>query len=1389
MKRKISYANMMKQLHNEKVETWFDLGLFLDRLKDSRNNPSTEFQGSFEDFQKGIQQGGIGFVTFYFTVDGVTIEVEKYAKILRRHWPEANIHYIAGEFFPEADKLIPAEYKRYAIPEARGFDNWELYNHFFKTKLQRGSKEYNALITKFWKEALIIAEKLAKYIEDNDISLLYLINVCSNPGNVSLALASVIVSEYLGIPVINNSHDYYWEGGNRKVDIKNKKLKEGPRDFFFTNADVGEFFSVIEVLYPWQSDSWFTLNINRQQSTHIIKENGHNPANVAEIGTAVDLGEFSSITKRMRINAFKMIRDILSRYNDQLVAYNCKDVIEGNLVHKENPAPILIKLGGKTGPLPHFEDENIIFLQPTRIIARKRIGVGFNLLKKMLNKPETIYRFKESPTLKLTFLISGPIPLGQYEYFQQVVSWFYELQKEIDTAFHNRIFLAFTFSEMDKEHFKLRYKNPLTIPLMYSIASLVMLPSKTEGRGLPIIEAAACGVPIFCRRYYPENVYSDVIGEHLPESKRLKVIEYNGQGITNDHVQSIVERVFYPHKFMDEIVQNLNAVQERYSLDSLSQEFIRIAKKLFLQMQNKTQEKTLSLEQLKNYKTILEFSNEDLQSLVNTQNRQYMAGYGKLAFMSQLKSLIDPSFFRVEEMGLRGRVFDFSLELLGHNTKHTTMEQRHCFFNTVESIFSHTDGDVPIHHDHSFSYRHRFRKHFLYQDMSFQELTGLVNLIYLDMFKPTNKRKIVLASHFFTDWNLAISQLTSSTYLAIDHREKLFEKLKANVPIAYFPGKFLKYELEFFALQSVRARLKLPLEEELTESHLEDTPTGIAPIYLFAQKFRVGRWLTKEDIEDYLENHADNELKLLYKYKILRIVESHQLCIGIHFTQIGERGLKILRQIRDQQGFIICVRRNSAIMTDIVDIDRFHIGKASDELIANFLGIELNSGYIQYVPAGLRPTLAYPTPVQTAKQFSETLKGDKFKSLCTHYNETFVLCKLKKDAEEFGNPIDTVLDKLLEETQGESAVNSSFVSGLYPDGHPWNGAMAKVNVKDNSNWNFVIVSSTNKTKKVTAFVDEFEQKSNYKGKVAWNGGYILNPELVGKLGLPESYIGSPLGLLISNGEVLCPPLFNKPALLIHKDGKIDIKRVNCKNGLAIEAENKMLEFGKENYNPSEDYTGLAIYDLNNDIQEIQCHERTLVRIAGNVIKEISTTKNDEKRKIIPVGLTLAIPKNQMPKNWKVATQLILTLPGLEDIAHAVEAGPMLINNGEIAIDMETEGWKLQHSIRTQAARLDYTDMRGPKIAAGIDKEGNLHILTVNGRIRESVGATHIDMAEILHKYGMQQAMGFDPGGSSTLVVDGKTLNISPYNKQYEQNIYSLPPEPRAVANAIIGYLE
>jgi hypothetical protein len=1031
-----------------------------------------------------------------------------------------------------------------------------------------------------------------------------------------------------------------------------------------------------------------------------------------------------------------------------------------------------------------------VLLQPTRIISRKRIEVGFRLIERLFQDPVFADHLEKNKNLKLTLLITGPIAAGQYNYFQKLIGSFDLFIDQLDIQFRERIFMACLFSELDRKSFIRRFESPVGIPELYNIASLILLPSKTEGRGLPIIEATACGTPIICRRYEPLNVYEEVIGEHLDEQDRLKVIEFDGKNIKTKHVRKIIDRIFFPNKYVDEVLHNRKAVMKRYSLDSLEKNLKQICISLYTQLLSNRDSMNDAREALSYYAELANFRNEDLDALINTKHRNYLPGYGKLSYMLLLKSLIDPSFFRVEQQMFKGVALNFAREIITRDPQHENIpgKKTSAFFNAVDNIFHNRQGEVKIRHDHSMSYRHRNKNYYPYQDFTIQEITGVINLLYTRIIKPRISAHVEESPHFFTDWNLALSQLTASPVLAIDDRSKLIEKMHDNLPIAYFPGAYLKYELEFFALQSVRSRLSLAIEEELTEEILQESEIKIAPVYVFAQNRPIIRQLNRQEIVDYIQNGHNAELKLLYRKRILRIISTEQLSVGIHFPQLGAKALKTLRKIQEQGGYMISNRRNASVMTDIVSMDRFHIGKVPSLRSANILGIPEESGYIQFVPASVRATLNYPTPTQTARELSETLKSDLYQNLCKKMGEKRVLSEIKKDAESGGSPVRQVLRNLNGDTKKNANILTRNISGVYRDGEPWSGVIARTQkAKTGERWKYIAVSAGEKPKQVTTFCTEFESTRKIVPEIAWNGGYILNPELVGKLGLPETYIGSPLGMIISENKVLTPPLFNKAAMLIYAGGKIQIKRVNLSDGFSVMGRKSKIKFPAESYNNTDTDVPLAYFDLLSDIREIPAVDRIIVRLAGSTIKEV--IKNAVKVDVIPVGLTLSFRKNIYPADlMKVGSSLDFVLSGFEDVEHAVEAGPMLLSDGKININMKIEGWKTQNSIKTQAARLDYTDMRGPKIAAGIDSEGNLSVLTINGRLRESVGATHQDMAEILQKFDMVDAMGFDPGGSSTLVVGGQTKNISPYNHEYEKNIYSLPPEPRAVSNAVIGYL-
>lgn len=1374
-------------LEEEKINTWFDLGLFIDRFREEKAYPAIRKDGSFDDFKEELRTGGVAFLTFHYMVDGVTNEVDKYASLVRRIIPGIPVHYIAGEIHTKTAPFIQLDYFQKVIPELAGFDDWELYHDFFSTRLERGGERYNSLIKRLWSQTLLIVKELGSYIEDHGINLLYTLNVCSNPGNVAHALAVVLLSEFLQIPVINNNHDFFWEGGMSPADREKEGSRPGPRDSFFTNSHLGELFSIIEMIFPWQSRSWINLNINREQSEHLVRITGHNPANVMEIGTAVDTSHYTKSDKRKNINTFLQLEKILSRYNDRLISYSVEDVLSGGLVRDKMPGPILI--GARTAGVDHFIRENIILLQPTRIISRKRIETSFNLLLKIFQEEEMIMRFRKTSRLKMTLLISGPIAAGHYGYFKKLVERFGALLEEAAPELKDRIFLALLFGEMDRDSFKERFEAPMGIAELYNVASLVLLPSKTEGRGLPIIEATACGTPIFCRRYEPETVYSEVIGEHLEERNRLKVLEFKGKRITDGMVQRIIDRVFFPHRYTDEIRHNRRVVHKRYSLDALNDNLLNVLQQLHSQLRGNEKNDRIVQESLDDYREMVSFSNPDLESLLDTSQRQYLPGYGKLSFMLMLKSLIDPSYFRLEQQRIKGMAFHFSQSIIINDpdSGHIPEKVIHRFYNAVETLFEYREGEQSIQHDHSHSYRHRNKYHYPYQDYTFQELTGVINLLYINIVQPKPMNKVDLSPQFFTDWNLALMQLTGSSYLAIDDRKRLIGRLRDNLPMAYFPGAYIMYELEFFGLQSIRSRLGLPLEEEVTREILEKEAKGLQPVYIFAQEKNLGKQLNKDEITDYITNGISEELKLLYEYKVIQIVRTKQVCVGIHFPQLGKGALKVLAQIRAQGGYILTNRSNAAMMTDLVDMERFHIGKVPNEFTAHMMGIPLNSGYIQYVPAGVRATLSYPTPVQTAKDFERTMKSELYKRVVKSMGEEKVLSAIREDAILRGSPLKHLLSTMEEKKEIEGSLVYRYLSGKHRDGNPYNGAIATLNFKKEK-WDFAAVSTPGSPKTVAQFVTTFKRRTQISARIAWNGGYILNPELVGKLGLPETYIGSPLGMLISEGSMSSAPLFNKPALLVYKDGSMDISRVNCSGGLKIGWNGVEIDLGSDVYNRGGNQESSAYYDLLYPGQEIPGNGRVIMRLSGNVVKEIVETKIGENVPVVPVGLTLAFASSEVPEGIVTGDTLELQIPGFENVLHAVEAGPLLLDGEKEVIDMEAEGWKCQNSIRTQAARLDYTEMRGPKIAVGINNLNELAVLTINGRIRESVGATHGDMAAILKQNGMEKAMGFDPGGSSTLVVDGNTLNISPYNSGYESDVYALPPEPRAVSNVIIGYI-
>ncbi len=1379
--RRYSTDRMIDTLRDEGITTWFDLGLMLDRLRDGRGTPSLNFDDDFDAFARHISRG-VGLVTFYCSVDGVTVEIAKYAEAMRHVLPEPRLHLITGRFDVRAEPIVGPRIERHALPEISGFADWHLYRDFFHRRMERGSPLYNSLILALWDDVLALAERLGRLIERCDIRLLYVINVNSNPGNVALALAMVLISEHMRIPVIANNHDFYWEGGAAR---RKEGSPAGPRDHFFTNSHLGEVFSITPMIYPWVARTWIAANINRNQSAQLVRRFGHNPANVAELGTAVDTALFAPLDRPRRVEVLRQLSSLLTGSRKRLGANSGAAILgrNPNPLAADRPQPLLLAVREMRNV--DFVRDNVILLQPTRIIKRKKIETNFRIISRLFSDAEFINAFQGSPNLKLTLLVTGPVADENERYFLRLLRDFDRCVSRLPESVRDRVFFALLFSGIDYPDFRKQFDRPCTIADLYGVASLVVLPSETEGRGLPIIESAACGVSIMTRRYDPEDVFAEVLGEHLARDERLEVISFRNR-ITPALITSVKEHLLHPLRFRAATAHNRQVVEDRWSMASLACDFERCFRQLHRQLQVNDRDLETASKALSRFEKRVRRHRSELGAVMNTDNREYLPGHGRMGFMLMLKSLIDPSHFRVEEQCQRGMAFAFVQQLVYNNPDPSTLsrEKFHEFCNCVDNLFLVREGDMPIMFDHAFGYRHRNRWNLKYRNLTWHELTGVINLLFAHIAAPPPSLGATryAASHF-SNWDLMLEQRCGGS-LAIDDRAKFWERLQTDVPIAYFAGSPLQVEIELFILQAVRARLGLETQETMTGRLLRRKQ--LAPIYIFQRRNPLGNHLTANTLKAYINEMRNEELRLLFTNGVCSVVPTNQASVGIDVRQFGKRALRVLAEVRAGGGFLIGATEHASLTTDIVDIERFHVGQVPDVLTANVMGLSPGDGYVQWVPAGLRATLAYPTPIQTARDLSGTFKGPLFRRACERLGEREVLEELRRDAQERGSPVVSVLEKLVTPpAKQKSAVTAQAINGLYADGFPWSGALASV--PPSAGMRYRIIWSDGPPRTVLDFIKRFNQGAKAKARIAWNGGYILNAELVGKLGLPQSYIGSPLGLIISDGEVISPPLFNKPALLVGKDDSLSIRRVNARSGMRVSGGGMTVDFEPGSYNAVAPGVGPCFYDLLFPGNELPGDGRTLVRLAGERVMEVIHTGAGQDVPVLPVGLCLSFARGELPDGWVSGTQLDFELPDLVGVAQAVEAGPMLVSGGRSCIDMDAEGWKTTNSIVTQAARLDYLDMRGPKIAVGVAANGTLSVLTVNGRIRESVGATHVEMAEILSTHGVESAMGFDPGGSSTLVVGDEPLNISPYNRDYERNVYSMPPQPRAVANVVIGY--
>jgi hypothetical protein len=247
--------------------------------------------------------------------------------------------------------------------------------------------------------------------------------------------------------------------------------------------------------------------------------------------------------------------------------------------------------------------------------------------------------------------------------------------------------------------------------------------------------------------------------------------------------------------------------------------------------------------------------------------------------------------------------------------------------------------------------------------------------------------------------------------------------------------------------------------------------------------------------------------------------------------------------------------------------------------------------------------------------------------------------------------------------------------------------------------------------------------------------------------------GDPVGLMVRNGELLSHPGgtgARTPSIGWGPDGvKIADK---CQWDASAEIAGKRLKIGGLNEYARPNTVTLATAASGYAISKVPAvfvHVRVpgaVLRPTGEVMGTVLGIDENREKIAVPPGTMILMGQGTAAADLRqVAIGTLVKIRSKVDgydfkrIENVIGGGPVLVRGGTLA---------------PGAAE----DVRHPRTAMGVDKDGNLWYAIVDGRQPMSVGATLRETGEVMRKLGCVEAINLDGGGSSSMMLFGTTLN-------------------------------
>ena len=279
---------------------------------------------------------------------------------------------------------------------------------------------------------------------------------------------------------------------------------------------------------------------------------------------------------------------------------------------------------------------------------------------------------------------------------------------------------------------------------------------------------------------------------------------------------------------------------------------------------------------------------------------------------------------------------------------------------------------------------------------------------------------------------------------------------------------------------------------------------------------------------------------------------------------------------------------------------------------------------------------------------------------------------------------------------------------------------------------------------------------------AITGGFFLysEPDLEAPMKL-----GDPVGLLVSDGSVINPPLFGRSAFVAGSGNNVGIARLGM-DSVSILFSGTSERIKPSSVNPDTLDENPAVFDiLQGNRTPAANPERLGISITGRRVLEIG--RGEMK---IPVnGFVLSLPDK--PRWRKFAASVDRTgavdygLPSIDGLdgapRQAMAGGPQLLSGLSIANSLEEEN--LVPGTPPVTFCGDETQGRSllPRMAVGITGRNEVIVAAVDGRnYRRSLGESLDGLSGLLRMLGCVSAVNMDGGSSKRMILQGKQLDLS-----------------------------